>query len=98
MVCFIDGEYIFIISDVYGDGICCFYGFGSYNLLIEGVFVVNGGFFGVSESISFSVGIMSGGGSGGGLLEFIGYYVSVNGLLGYVLKIEFYNIIKNYNI
>mgnify|MGYP001311389097 FL=1 len=94
-VCLTDGEYTFTISDAYGDGICCSYGSGSYNLLIEGVSVANGGSFGASESTSFSVGTTSG--SGGGSSELTGYYASANGLSGYTLKTELYNIIKNHN-
>ncbi|MED5425773.1 MAG: endonuclease [Pseudomonadota bacterium] len=96
-VCLTDGEYTFTISDAYGDGICCSYGSGSYNLLIEGVSVANGGSFGASESTSFSIGTTSGGGSDGGSSELTGYYASANGLSGYTLKTELYNIIKNHN-
>lgn len=96
-VCLTDGEYTFTISDAYGDGICCSYGSGSYNLLIEGVSVANGGSFGASESTNFSVGTTNGGGSGGGSSELTGYYASANGLSGYMLKTELYNIIKNHN-
>ena len=95
-VCLGDGEYTFTISDTYGDGICCSYGSGSYNLLIEGVSAANGGTFGASESTSFSVGTTSGGDSGGSS-ELTGYYASANGLSGYALKTELYNIIKNHN-
>ena len=59
--------------------------------------VANGGSFGASESTSFSVGTTSGGGSGGGSSELTGYYASANGLSGYTLKTELYNIIKNHN-
>jgi len=46
--------YDFTITDSYGDGICCGYGFGSYDLSYNGVAVVsNGGEFADSETTSF---------------------------------------------
>ncbi|MFM9984677.1 MAG: hypothetical protein ACKVOK_05550 [Flavobacteriales bacterium] len=46
--------YTFTIYDDYGDGICCFWGEGSYQVLDpDGVVMVSGGEFGVSESSDF---------------------------------------------
>ncbi len=51
-----DGCYDFIISDVYGDGICCSYGNGSYNLTAGSTTLASGGAFGSSETTNFCVG------------------------------------------
>ena len=50
--------YQFTISDTYGDGICCLYGNGSYNVTYAGVTVANGGSFGSSET-TFNIGTCS---------------------------------------
>jgi len=42
----------FVIYDSYGDGLCCAYGEGSYTLLLGGVEVGTGGFFGFEEGTS----------------------------------------------
>jgi len=47
--------YSFTINDVYGDGMCCSYGNGSYSLSEEG-FSFGGGDFDFSETTSFYVG------------------------------------------
>lgn len=44
--------YSFVIYDSYGDGICCVYGQGSYQLFLDGVQVASGGLFGSSETTS----------------------------------------------
>ncbi|XOV80851.1 MAG: endonuclease [Aestuariibacter sp.] len=93
-VCLEDGNYQFIISDSYGDGMCCSYGNGSYDVSIAGQSVASGGSFAYSESTSFTVG-SSGGGGGSGDLE--SYYSSTSGLSGFALKSELYNIIKDHN-
>lgn len=61
-----DGNYTFTINDSYGDGICCSYGNGSYELFDDaGIQIVSGGDFGSSETTNFCIS-GSGGGSGGG--------------------------------
>ncbi len=53
-----DGCYDFVISDSYGDGICCAYGSGSYTLVDDssGSTLASGGSFGSSETTNFCVG------------------------------------------
>lgn len=43
---------IFIINDVFGDGICCNYGSGFYFVMVDGMIVVLGGSFGYFELIN----------------------------------------------
>ena len=43
------GQYTFSIKDLYGDGICCRWGSGSYNVLVDGNTAVSGGQFASSE-------------------------------------------------
>jgi hypothetical protein len=50
-----DGCYDFVIYDSYGDGICCSYGSGSYNLSDSGGTLASGGSFGSSETTAFCV-------------------------------------------
>jgi len=50
-----DGDYAFIISDFFGDGICCAAGPGGYSLSVDGTVVGAGGAFGFTETINFSV-------------------------------------------
>jgi len=52
-VCLADGCYDFIINDVYGDGICCGFGDGSYTVTANGLTVASGGNFGSSETTNF---------------------------------------------
>jgi hypothetical protein len=53
-MCIPKGCHVFSITDTYGDGFCCSYGAGSYNLLVDGVSVVgNGGKFGSSAYTLF---------------------------------------------
>ena len=54
--CLADGCYDFTITDTYGDGICCAYGNGSYNVSIGGSSVASGGSFASSETTNFCVG------------------------------------------
>lgn len=96
-VCLNDGDYTFTINDAYGDGICCSFGSGSYNLVVGGVSVASGGSFASSESTSFTLGTSNGGGNGGGNSDLTGYYASANGLAGYSLKTELHNIINNHS-
>lgn len=44
----------FTISDSYGDGICCGYGLGSYEVSLNGNLVASGGEFGSQEAFSFN--------------------------------------------
>ena len=48
------GQYTFSIFDSFGDGICCGYGYGYYNILIDGVIVASGGEFADSEIVEFN--------------------------------------------
>ena len=50
------GCYDFVISDAYGDGICCAYGNGSYSLTDGSTTLASGGAFGSSEATNFCVG------------------------------------------
>lgn len=55
-------DYTFEITDVYGDGICCSYGSGSYTLSSSAGSFRTGGSFGSSEATPFCI---ENGGSGG---------------------------------
>lgn len=55
------GDYTFTINDAYGDGICCAYGSGFYNLKSGSITLVSGGAFGSSEVTNFCI---DGGGTG----------------------------------
>ncbi len=46
------GCYTFTIFDSFGDGICCSYGNGYYNVYFEGSLVATGGDFGDDESVA----------------------------------------------
>ncbi len=55
-LCLPNGCYTFTIFDSFGDGICCNYGDGSYEILLDGVAVVTSdGVFGSEESKNFCV-------------------------------------------
>jgi len=54
--CLVDGCYDFQINDSYGDGICCGYGQGSYDISIAGSSVASGGQFGSTEVQNFCAG------------------------------------------
>jgi hypothetical protein len=56
-----DGDYLWTIYDAYGDGICCTYGEGWYNLFVDGEPAGSGGEFGSSESVDLSIGEGGGG-------------------------------------
>lgn len=49
--------YTFSIADAYGDGMCCSYGNGGYQILADGVLIqgMSGGNFGTGESKTFEV-------------------------------------------
>ena len=52
-ICADPGCYTFTINDSFGDGICCFYGPGSYSVLVDGTEVASGGNFGVQDTENF---------------------------------------------
>ncbi len=54
--CLVDGCYDFQINDSYGDGICCGFGLGSYDISINNQSVASGGAFGSTETMNFCVG------------------------------------------
>jgi len=49
-----DACVIFTISDQFGDGICCAYGEGSYEVSLDGNLIASGGDFGSEESVAFN--------------------------------------------
>jgi hypothetical protein len=57
-LCLFDGCYILTFSDVYGDGICCAYGNGNYNLTntSSGVSLAQGGSFASTDVTNFCLG------------------------------------------
>lgn len=52
-LCLPNGCYTFNIFDTYGDGICCSYGQGYYNVVVNGTTVATGGQFTFSDTKSF---------------------------------------------
>ncbi|EDP70931.1 putative surface protein [Flavobacteriales bacterium ALC-1] len=50
------GCYSLVVNDVYGDGMCCSYGNGSYTLTDGGTTLASGGSFTSSETTNFCVG------------------------------------------
>ncbi|MFQ5501115.1 MAG: hypothetical protein ACE5EQ_02315 [Phycisphaerae bacterium] len=44
--------YDFTIFDAFGDGICCGFGMGFYNLLLDGTLIATGGDFGSDETVA----------------------------------------------
>jgi hypothetical protein len=55
-LCLPDGCYDFIITDSYGDGICCAYGNGSYSVTNSSGTLASGGDFDSSETTNFCLG------------------------------------------
>merc|ERR1712232_1185097 len=51
--CLAEGKYQFAITDSYGDGICCGYGEGKYEIWGDGALLHTGGDFGQSGSEIF---------------------------------------------
>jgi len=47
------GDYVFTIYDSWGDGICCNYGGGEYNLYLNDILIASGGQFSNSETVEF---------------------------------------------
>ncbi|WP_024597045.1 MULTISPECIES: endonuclease [unclassified Pseudoalteromonas] len=95
-ICLTDGTYVLVISDSYGDGMCCSTGSGSYALKQGSTTLASGASFSNTDSTAFTLG--GGSGDGGGTNPTpTGYYVTAQGLSGYTLKTELYNIIKDHN-
>ena len=95
-ICLTDGIYTLVINDSYGDGMCCSTGNGSYALKQGSTTLASGASFNNTDSTAFTLG--SGSGDGGGTNPTpTGYYVTAQGLSGYALKTELYNIIKDHN-
>ena len=96
-LCLTDGAYTLIVSDSYGDGMCCNVGDGSYTLTQDGTTLASGASFNNTDSTTFELGDGSGGDTGGNNPPPTGYYVTTQGLSGYELKTELYNIIKDHD-
>lgn len=97
-VCLDDGDYTFIINDSYGDGICCAFGNGSYDISLAGTSLISGGSFASSESKTFTLG-NSGGGSGEGSGTYTGnYYDNITSQAGYTLKTELHNLVNEHSV
>jgi endonuclease I len=95
--CLDDGDYTFTINDSYGDGICCTFGNGSYDLSLAGTSLISGGSFANSETKTFTLGNSGGGGTGGGSGNYTGtYYDNISSQTGYALKTELHNLINNH--
>jgi hypothetical protein len=56
VVCVGDGCYTFTIFDAFGDGVCCGFGTGSYDLTVDGAVLITGGEFAESETTEFCIG------------------------------------------
>jgi len=95
-LCLTDGAYTLVVSDSYGDGMCCNVGNGSYTLTQGSTELANGASFNSTDSTSFTLGDGSGDGDGTNPTP-TGYYVTTQGLSGYALKTELYNIINNHS-
>lgn len=54
-LCIDNGDFGFVIYDVYSDGMCCSFGQGSYSLTVNGEVIHQGGSFGASEVTTFSL-------------------------------------------
>ncbi|MDO6595949.1 DUF5011 domain-containing protein [Oceanihabitans sp. 2_MG-2023] len=54
--CLPDGCYDFVITDAYGDGICCSYGNGSYSVTSGSTALASGGSFTSSDTTNFCLG------------------------------------------
>ncbi|WP_350634743.1 endonuclease [Pseudoalteromonas sp. GW168-MNA-CIBAN-0100] len=95
-ICLTDGTYTLVINDSYGDGMCCSTGNGSYALKQGSTTLASGASFNNTDSTAFT--LSSGSGDGGGTNPTpTGYYGTAQGLSGYSLKTELYNIIKDHN-
>ena len=54
-LCFPTDTYTFEIIDSASDGLCCLYGNGMYQILVNNVIVASGGEYGAQETKTFSV-------------------------------------------
>jgi PKD repeat protein len=54
VTCIEDNCHQWTINDSYGDGICCGYGQGSFELILDGVQVGSGGEFGASQTLNLN--------------------------------------------
>lgn len=64
--CLPKGCYTFIISDQYGDGMCCEYGNGSYSVTLDGKEIAKGGDFQKTEQKKFCINEQDNPSDGGG--------------------------------
>jgi len=92
-ICLADGDYTFTINDSYGDGICCTYGNGAYDISFAGASLISGATFTDTESKTFTLG-SSDGGSGGNPGD---YYQSISTQTGYELKTALHDLIKGHS-
>ncbi|WP_024589521.1 MULTISPECIES: endonuclease [unclassified Pseudoalteromonas] len=95
-ICLTDGTYTLVINDSYGDGMCCSTGNGSYALKQGSTTLASGASFNNTDSTAFTLSSSSGDGGGTNPTP-TGYYGTAQGLSGYSLKTELYNIIKDHN-
>jgi endonuclease I len=93
--CLDNGDYTFTINDSYGDGICCTFGNGSYDISLSGTSLISGSSFASSESKTFTLGSSTGGGGGSGTYTGT-YYDNISSQTGYSLKTELHNLINNH--
>lgn len=93
-ICLADGQYTFTINDSYGDGICCNYGNGSYDLSLAGTSLASGATFTQSESKTF---ILGNGGGDGNPTNPGNYYQSISTQTGYTLKSALHDLIKDHS-
>ena len=97
-LCLVDGQYTFTINDSYGDGICCTYGNGAYDISLAGTSLASGASFTQSESKTFTLGSGDTGSGGGGVPSNPGnYYQSITTQTGYSLKSALHQLIKGHS-
>ncbi len=92
-LCLAADEYSFTIFDSYGDGICCAYGLGKYEIFVDGTSVVSGGEFASSETKVF---VVSDDDNSEPPPSTGGYYDSITNQVGYALKDALHQIIKSH--
>lgn len=95
--CLDDGDYNFTIDDSFGDGICCSYGIGSYELLDGTTSLISGASFTSSESKTFTIGSTTPPGGGPGNGDPGSYYDSITTQTAYALKTALHTLIKNHS-
>jgi endonuclease I len=97
-ICLDDGDYSFTINDSYGDGICCSFGNGAYDISFAGTSLISGSTFASSETKTFTLGNSGGGGTAGGSGSYTGiYYDNITSQGGYALKTELHNLINGHS-